>query len=651
MSPERKHRMFDLLVAMGYKEIEVGFPSASETDFAFVRQLIERDKVPEDVTISVLTQAREDLIERTTQSLVGVHHANIHLYNALAPLFRRVVFRATNDEIKDIAVRGTELFMKYAEQNLGQTVIGYEYSPEIFTGTELPFSVEVCEAVSDVWQPDDGREIILNLPATVEMATPNVYADQIEWFSRQLTRREFTTISLHPHNDRGTAVAATELAIMAGADRVEGCLFGHGERTGNVCLVTLGMNLFSQGIDPQIDFSDIDEIRRTVEYCTQLPVHPRHPYAGDLVYTAFSGSHQDAIKKGLEALEEEAERAGHPVEEHPWEAPYLPIDPKDVGRTYEAVIRVNSQSGKGGVAYVMKSEHKLDLPRRLQIEFSRAVQEQTDGEGGEMSPAAIWDSFRHEYLTREAPLKLNSVHTSSAAGEKDQLTVNVYVDGEIRELHGSGNGPLSAFVDAINGLPQTFDVRVLDYAEHALSSGGDAHRCGVRRVRRRRRHPLGSGPRRQHRDRLAQGGHLRGQPRLTRSLSRPTPHRRAGQRQRDRERGALAGCGAYVDAPLVALDDGLHDRQAEPGSLDRVLLNHGRAEEAAEDGLEVGLGDAEPGVGHVSIAERWARRPRAPPRCCPPSRVNFTALLSRLVTARSRWVASPLTRTGSAGIE
>jgi 2-isopropylmalate synthase len=479
MSPERKHRMFDLLVEMGYKEIEVGFPSASETDFSFVRQLIERDKVPEDVTISVLTQAREDLIERTTQSLVGVHHANIHLYNALAPLFRRVVFRATNDEIKDIAVRGTELFMKYAEQNLGQTVIGYEYSPEIFTGTELPFSVEVCEAVSDVWQPDDGREIILNLPATVEMATPNVYADQIEWFSRQLTRREFTTISLHPHNDRGTAVAATELAMMAGADRVEGCLFGHGERTGNVCLVTLGMNLFSQGIDPQVDFSDIDEIRRTVEYCTQLPVHPRHPYAGDLVYTAFSGSHQDAIKKGLEALEEEAERAGHPVEEHPWEAPYLPIDPKDVGRSYEAVIRVNSQSGKGGVAYVMKSEHKLDLPRRLQIEFSRVVQEQVDGEGGEMSPAAIWDAFRHEYLTRETPLKLNSVHTSSAAGEKDQLTVNVYVDGEILELQGSGNGPIAAFVNAINGLeapqvPGGFDVRVLDYHEHALSSGGDA---------------------------------------------------------------------------------------------------------------------------------------------------------------------------------
>ena len=385
MSPERKHRMFDLLVQMGYKEIEVGFPSASETDFAFVRQLIERDKVPDDVTISVLTQAREDLIERTTQSLVGVHHANIHLYNALAPLFRRVVFRATNDEVKDIAVRGTELFMKYAEQNLGQTVIGYEYSPEIFTGTELPFSVEVCEAVSDVWQPDDGREIILNLPATVEMATPNVYADQIEWFSRQLTRREFTTISLHPHNDRGTAVAATELAVMAGADRVEGCLFGHGERTGNVCLVTLGMNLFSQGIDPQIDFSDIDEIRRTVEYCTQLPVHPRHPYAGDLVYTAFSGLPPGRDQEGSRGARGRGGAGRAPVEEHPWEAPYLPIDPKDVGRSYEAVIRVNSQSGKGGVAYVMKSEHKLDLPRRLQIEFSRAVQEQTDGEGGEMS--------------------------------------------------------------------------------------------------------------------------------------------------------------------------------------------------------------------------------------------------------------------------
>lgn len=474
MSPARKMKMFELLVKMGYKEIEVGFPAASETDFSFVRQLIEGDHVPDDVTISVLTQAREDLIERSVQSLVGVPRANIHLYNAVAPLFRRVVFRASKDEIKDIAVRGTQLVMKHVENLLDTTVIGYEYSPEIFTSTELPFSLEVCEAVSDVWQPEDGREIILNLPATVESATPNVYADQIEWFGRQLTRRENTVISLHPHNDRGTAVAATELAMMAGADRVEGCLFGHGERTGNVCLVTLGMNLFSQGIDPMIDFSDIDEIRRTVEYCTQLPVHPRHPYAGDLVYTAFSGSHQDAIKKGLEDLERQAEEQGVPVGEIAWEAPYLPIDPKDVGRTYEAVIRVNSQSGKGGVAYVLKAEHKLDLPRRAQIEFSRVIQQHTDAEGGEVTPDDIWAIFRAEYLDRETPLKLNSVHTSSAAGEKDALTVNVYVDGEIRTLEGTGNGPIAAFVGAVNELSNDFDVRVLDYAEHALSSGGDA---------------------------------------------------------------------------------------------------------------------------------------------------------------------------------
>ncbi len=479
MSPARKMKMFDLLVRMGYKEIEVGFPSASETDFSFVRQLIEGDRIPDDVTISVLTQAREDLIERSVQSLIGVPRANIHLYNALAPLFRRVVFHADKNEARNIAIRGTEMVMKFTESYLDTTVIGYEYSPEIFTGTELPFSVDVCEAVSDVWQPEDGREIILNLPATVEMSTPNVYADQIEWFSRQLTRRENTVISLHPHNDRGTAVAATELAMMAGADRVEGCLFGHGERTGNVCLVTLGMNLFSQGVDPMIDFSDIDEIRRTVEYCTQLPVHPRHPYAGDLVYTAFSGSHQDAIKKGLEDLQVQADERGIPVEQMPWEAPYLPIDPKDVGRSYEAVIRVNSQSGKGGVAFILKAEHKLDLPRRAQIEFSRVVQERTDAEGGEMSPDEIWTVFSDEYLHRETPLKLNSVHTSSAAGEKDALTVNVYVDGELQTLEGTGNGPIAAFVNAINELPgpdggSRFDVRVLDYAEHALSSGGDA---------------------------------------------------------------------------------------------------------------------------------------------------------------------------------
>jgi 2-isopropylmalate synthase len=486
MTPARKMKMFDLLVRMGYKEIEVGFPSASQTDFDFVRQLIEGDKVPDDVTISVLTQAREDLISRTIESLIGADRATVHLYNATAPLFRRVVFGVDKNECRAIATRGTEIVMKYAEELLGNTEFGYQYSPEIFTGTELEFAVEVCEAVSDVWQPAAGREIILNLPATVEMSTPNVYADQIEWFGRQLTRREFSAISLHPHNDRGTAVAATELAMMAGADRVEGCLFGHGERTGNVCLVTLGLNLFSQGIDPQIDFSDIDEIRRTVEYCTQLPVHPRHPYAGDLVYTAFSGSHQDAIKKGLEDLERQAAAQGIPVSQIDWEAPYLPIDPHDVGRTYEAVIRVNSQSGKGGVAFILKADHKLDLPRRAQIEFSRVIQEHTDAEGGEVTPEQIWSIFNSEYLQRETPLKLNSVHTSSAAGEKDALSVNVYVDGELRTLTGTGNGPIAAFVGALNGLlgemkaagdPRWTDrdeVRVLDYAEHALSSGGDA---------------------------------------------------------------------------------------------------------------------------------------------------------------------------------
>jgi 2-isopropylmalate synthase len=478
MTPARKLMMFELLVKMGYKEIEVGFPSASQTDFDFVRKLIEEDRVPDDVQISVLTQAREDLIERTVQSLVGAPRATVHLYNATAPLFRRVVFGVTPEECVGIATRGTELVMKYAENLLGDIVgtqdFGYQYSPEIFTQTPTDFALEVCERVSDVWQPEAGREIILNLPATVEMSTPNTYADQIEYFGRHLTRREVSAVSLHPHNDRGTAVAATELALMAGADRVEGCLFGHGERTGNVDLVTLGMNLFSQGIDPQIDFSDIDEIRRTVEYATNLPVHPRHPYAGDLVYTAFSGSHQDAIKKGLEDLERIAAERGVDVSEVPWEAPYLPIDPKDVGRTYEAVIRVNSQSGKGGVAYLLKSEHKLDLPRRAQIEFSRVIQQHTDAEGGEVSPDEIWSIFQAEYLEKESPLKLNSVHTSSAAGVKDALEVNVYVDGEIHTLHGQGNGPIAAFVEALNEVREDWDIRVLDYAEHALSAGGDA---------------------------------------------------------------------------------------------------------------------------------------------------------------------------------
>ena len=472
MTPARKHKMFDLLVRMGYKEIEVGFPSASQTDFDFVRQLVDGDRIPEDVTVSVLTQAREDLIERTAESLVGAKTATIHMYNATAPLFRRVVFRVDRAECIALATRGTELVMKYAEQYLGGVEFGYQYSPEIFTGTELEFSVEVCNAVMDVWQPDAGREIILNLPATVEMATPNVYADQIEWFSRHVRNREHVAISLHPHNDRGTATAATELAVMAGADRVEGCLFGHGERTGNVDLVTLGMNLFSQGIDPKIDFSQIDEIRRTVEYCTNLPVHPRHPYAGDLVYTAFSGSHQDAIKKGLEDLDRKAAAQGISVREIAWEAPYLPIDPYDVGRTYEAVIRVNSQSGKGGVAYIMKSEHNLDLPRRLQIEFSRAVQAHTDADGGEVSPGRLWEIFQFEYLEPRTPLQLVSVDSSAMIGGRDSLTGRVVSHGQALTISGEGNGPVSAYVDALSALGHR--VRVLDYTEHALSAGGDA---------------------------------------------------------------------------------------------------------------------------------------------------------------------------------
>ncbi len=472
MTPARKMKMFELLVRMGYKEIEIGFPSASETDFSFVRHLIDNELVPDDVTISVLTPAREDLIERTVQSLIGIPHATIHLYNAIAPLFRRVVFHGDKNEVRAIATRGTEMVLKYAEAELGKTVIGYEYSPEIFTSSEMPFAVDVCEAVSDVWQPEDGREIVLNLPATVEVATPNVYADQIEWFGRQLTRREVTAISLHPHNDRGTAVAATELAMMAGADRVEGCLFGHGERTGNVDLVTLGMNLFSQGIDPQINFSDIDEVRRTVEYCTGLPVHPRHPYAGDLVYTAFSGSHQDAIKKGLEDLERVAAEQGKTVRQVDWEAPYLPIDPFDVGRSYEAVIRVNSQSGKGGVAYILRSDHQLDLPRRLQIEFSRVIQKLTEGEAGEIEAEAIWSSFSGEYLNRTSPYELESFTSTTNPEGLDEQIVQLKVRGEVQSFRGEGNGPVAAFVDGMRSAGA--EIRVLDYSEHALSEGGDA---------------------------------------------------------------------------------------------------------------------------------------------------------------------------------
>jgi 2-isopropylmalate synthase len=472
MSPARKRAMFDLLVKMGYKEIEVGFPSASQTDFDFVRELIEADRIPADVRISVLTQAREDLIERTVQSLEGAQRATVHMYNATAPTFRKVVFRIDREECKQLAAEGTRHVMKYAEQILSDGAdFGYEYSPEIFMDTELDFALETCEAVMDVWQPGPGREIILNLPCTVERSTPNVYADQIEWMSRNLSRRDHICLSVHTHNDRGTAVADAELAVLAGADRVEGCLFGNGERTGNVCLVTLGLNLFSQGIDPMIDFSNIDEIRRTTEYCNQLPVHPRHPYAGELVYTAFSGSHQDAIKKGFEALEAEAEAAGAQFSDYPWNLPYLPIDPHDVGRSYEAVIRVNSQSGKGGVAYVMKAGHSLDLPRRLQIEFSKVIQARTDAEGGEVTPNEIWDIFTAEYLTEGAVALLD--HQSSSVVEgKHVLSAEVSVNGEAREIEGVGNGPISAFCAALASVG--IDVRVLDYAEHALTEGTDA---------------------------------------------------------------------------------------------------------------------------------------------------------------------------------
>jgi 2-isopropylmalate synthase len=471
MSPARKHKMFDLLVRMGYKEIEVGFPSASQTDFDFVRELIETDRVPDDVRISVLTQAREDLIERSVQSLVGARLATVHLYNATAPIFRRVVFRIDREECKALAVQGTRHVMKYAEQLLDGTDFGYEYSPEIFMDTELDFALDVCEGVMDVWQPGPEREIIFNLPCTVERSTPNVYADQIEWMSRNLPDREHVCVSVHTHNDRGTAVADAELAVLAGADRIEGCLFGNGERTGNVCLVTLGLNLFTQGIDPMISFADIDEIRRTVEYCNQLPVHPRHPYAGDLVYTAFSGSHQDAIKKGFEALEAEAATAKIPFAEYPWAVPYLPIDPHDVGRTYEAVIRVNSQSGKGGVAFVMKAEHQLDLPRRLQMEFSRVIQGHTDAEGGEVSPPRMWEIFSAEYLS-EGPVTLLEQQTSSVVEGKHVLTAEVFADGRAQQVEGIGNGPISAFCGALATIGVS--ARVLDYHEHALTEGTDA---------------------------------------------------------------------------------------------------------------------------------------------------------------------------------
>jgi 2-isopropylmalate synthase len=475
MDTPRKLAMFKLLVAMGYKEIEVGFPSASQTDFDFVRKIIDEGLIPDDVIIQVLTQAREPLIRRTYEAIAGAKQAIVHLYNSTSTLQRRVVFGLDKDGIKKIATDGAQLCLDLMA-TVPETKVSFEYSPESYTGTELEFAVEVCNAVNDVWKPTPQWKTIMNLPATVEMATPNVYADSIEWMCRNLNNRDSVIVSLHPHNDRGTGVAAAELGYLAGADRIEGTLFGNGERTGNVCLVTLGMNLVSHGIDPHIDFSDIDEIRRTVEYGNQLRVAERHPYGGDLVFTAFSGSHQDAIKKGFEHLERDAKAAGNEVDDQFWAVPYLPIDPKDIGRSYEAVIRVNSQSGKGGVAYLMKSEHHLDLPRRHQIEFSKIVQVKTDDEGGEITAEQLWNIFEDEYLpTDSAPwgrFRLKGMSQNSVMGEDVQLTIKITDRGEPVELSGTGNGPIAAFCNIMQN--HGVDVRVLDFHEHALSSGGDA---------------------------------------------------------------------------------------------------------------------------------------------------------------------------------
>lgn len=479
MDWSRKLAMFNLLVKMGYKEIEVGFPSASQTDFDFVRKIIEEGLIPDDVVIQVLTQARENLIDRTFESIRGAKQAVVHLYNSTSTLQRRVVFGLDKDGIKKIATDAAEYCLRQVDKVKG-TQVFFEYSPESYTGTEVEYALEVCDAVTDIWKPTPSWKTIINLPATVEMAMPNVYADSIEWMHRNLNRRDSIVLSLHPHNDRGTAVAAAELGYMAGADRIEGTLFGNGERTGNVCLVTLGLNLLSHGIDPMIDFSDIPAIRRAVEYANQLRVPERHPYGGDLVFTAFSGSHQDAIKKGLEHLERDAESAGVAVEKYQWAVPYLPIDPKDIGRTYEAVIRVNSQSGKGGVAYLMKSEHQLDLPRRLQIEFSQVIQAKTDSEGGEVLADEMWRIFVDEYLPAEltkdvAPwgrFKLLGMSERSEMDKDVQLTASIIDNGARREIEGTGNGPISAFCNALNGLG--VNLQVLDYYEHAMSSGGDA---------------------------------------------------------------------------------------------------------------------------------------------------------------------------------
>ncbi|WP_345750303.1 2-isopropylmalate synthase [Microbacterium rhizophilus] len=477
MSPERKRVMFELLVQMGYKEIEVGFPSASQTDFDFVRQLIEEDLIPDDVTIQVLTQAREHLIARTYESIKGAKQAIVHLYNSTSVLQRDVVFRTDRQGIIDIALEGARWCRQY-EQTVPETAVYYEYSPESYTGTELEFAADVCNQVLEIFEPTPERKVIINLPATVEMATPNVYADSIEWMGRHLNHRENVLISLHPHNDRGTAIAAAELGYMAGADRIEGCLFGNGERTGNVDIVALGINLFTQGIDPQIDFGDIDHVKRTVEYCNQLPVPERSPWAGDLVFTAFSGSHQDAIKKGFEAMAATAQARGVTVDDIEWAVPYLPIDPKDLGRSYEAVIRVNSQSGKGGVAYLLKTDHAIDLPRKLQIEFSNVVQAKTDAEGGEVTSDQIWAIFQDEYLpsahedARWGRFELLGTSTQSKLDGDVALEV-VLRDGEAQAQHaGHGNGPIAAFLEVLR--EQGLDVTLYDYVEHTLSASGDA---------------------------------------------------------------------------------------------------------------------------------------------------------------------------------
>lgn len=477
MSPERKRIMFDLLVRMGYKEIEVGFPSASQTDFDFVRELIESNAIPDDVTIQVLTQSRDHLIERTYESIRGAKQAIVHLYNSTSILQRDVVFREDKQGIIDLALHGARLCREF-EKTIPDTTVYYEYSPESFTGTELEFAADICNQVIAVFEPAPERKVIVNLPATVEMATPNVYADSIEWMCRHLDNRENVIVSLHPHNDRGTAVAASELGYMAGADRIEGCLFGNGERTGNVDLVTLGINLFTQGIDPQIDFSNLDEIRRTAEYCNQLKVHERSPWAGDLVYTAFSGSHQDAIKKGFEAMAADAAARGVHVDELEWAVPYLPIDPRDLGRTYEAVIRVNSQSGKGGVAYLLKKDHALDLPRRLQIEFSGVVQAKTDAEGGEVTSEQLWQIFQDEYLPSGDPVnkwgrfELTGSKTESDFSGTVKLSVKLRDGDEMTVRESEGNGPIDAFLKTMDNLGIT--VELFDYVEHTLSAGGDA---------------------------------------------------------------------------------------------------------------------------------------------------------------------------------